>query len=127
MTAKQRSALYWVLTVLFLLPLAGSGLPEMVGQAPAQAAQTLAHLGYPPYLSQILGVAKVLGAVAVLSNRSRVLKEWAYAGFTFDLLGAFASHLISGDGPLALAPLSMLPFVLGSRALWVRSISSATT
>jgi hypothetical protein len=64
--------------------------------APAMG-QAMVHLGYPAYLLVILGTAKLLGAVALLQTRARTLREWAYAGFTIDLVGAVASHLFSGD------------------------------
>jgi DoxX-like family len=115
---KKRKALYWVLTALFLLPMAGSGLPELIVGGPASTAATMAHLGYPLYLMRILGLAKILGAVAIVTNRSRALAEWAYAGYVFDLIGALASHLIVGDGAVAAAPLVMLALVLGSYRLY---------
>ena len=71
-----------------------------------------ARLGYPTYLLHILGLAKVLGAVAIVSKRSKTLEEWAYAGYTFNLLGAIASHLFVSDVGGAIAPGSVLPFVL---------------
>src|SRR5260370_259391 len=61
-------------------------------------------LGYPDYFRSLLGVAKVLGALALLLPRPSILREWAYAGFTFDLLGAFASHALHGDAAAHLAP-----------------------
>jgi hypothetical protein len=71
----------------------------------AQIQQTLAHLGYPEYLLTILGVAKLLGALALLQTWAPTLREWAYAGFTIDLLGATASHLFRGDAlGVALVP-----------------------
>jgi hypothetical protein len=117
---KKQKILYWVVTALFLLPMAGSGIPELLLAPTGANAVSVAHLGYPLYLMRILGLAKILGAVAVVSDRSRTLKEWAYAGYSFDLLGAFASHLIMGDGPLAAAPGVMLGLVLGSHQLWRR-------
>ena len=48
-------------------------------------------LGYPTYFFVILGVWKVLGAIAILVPRFPRLKEWAYAGIFFDLTGAAAS------------------------------------
>ena len=56
------------------------------------------HLGYPAYFSVIMGVWKVLGAVAMLVPRFPRLKEWAYAGAFFNYSGAIASHLLVGDG-----------------------------
>ncbi len=55
-------------------------------------------LGYPTYIIYPLAVAKVLGVVAVLYKRVRVLTEWAYAGFFFDAVLATAAHFAMGDG-----------------------------
>jgi hypothetical protein len=126
-TTTKRMVGYWVVTVLFLLPMAGSGLPELFVGGPASTASTMMHLGYPLYLMRILGLAKLLGAVAIVSNRSRTLKEWAYAGYTFDLLGAVASHLISGDGLFAAVPGVMLGLVLASYVLWARPAGRSAT
>jgi DoxX-like family len=119
---KTRKVVYWVVTALFLVPMAGSGLPELLFGSPASTVATLVHLGYPLYLMRILGLAKVLGAVAIVSGRSRTLKEWAYAGYTFDLLGAIASHLIVGDGPFAAVPAIVLALVLTSYVQWARVV-----
>jgi len=55
------------------------------------------HLGYPPYLLLFLGTAKILGVVTVLAPGVPTLKEWAFAGLTFDLTGALYSHVSVGD------------------------------
>ena len=124
-TKTQRIA-YWVFTLLFLIPMAGSGIPELFVGGPAATAATMIHLGYPLYLMRILGFAKLLGAVAILARKPRRLMEWAYAGYTIDLLGATASHLFAGDGALALVPVVILPFVLASLYFRVR-IDEGTT
>ena len=61
------------------------------------AVAVFRHLGYPPYLLMFLGTAKMLGVAAVLTPGVRRLKEWAFAGLTFDLTGALYSHLSVGD------------------------------
>jgi hypothetical protein len=65
----------------------------------------LAHLGYPPYFSDLLGVAKLVGVCVLLVPGIARLKEWAYVGFGITILSASYSHLLSGDGLLALEPL----------------------
>jgi hypothetical protein len=70
---------------------------------PAPLAQQMAALGYPPYFYTLLGVAKLLGVVGLLAPRRPTLREWAYAGFTFDLVAAVASHL-STDGARHVGP-----------------------
>lgn len=67
-------------------------------------------LGYPVYIIYPLAVAKVLGVAAILSKKSRVLKEWAYAGFFFDTALAASAHVHAKDGGqwLALTAMAML-------------------
>ncbi len=61
----------------------------------------MAHLGYPAYFLLILGAWKVAGGLALLAPRTPLLKEWAYAGFAFDLGSAVIAHVAVGDGPQA--------------------------
>src|SRR6267378_6020824 len=89
-----------VTTGLFALMMAVAGVLYLVGPPPIVAA--IHTLGYPDYLRQLLGIAKLLGAAALIAPGLRTLREWAYAGFTFDLVGAIASHILSGE-PIAQA------------------------
>ncbi len=57
----------------------------------------MAHLGYPPYVATLLGLWKLPGAIVLLAPRLPRLKEWAYVGAFFDMTGAVASHVLSGD------------------------------
>src|SRR5688572_10993742 len=65
-------------------------------------------LGYPTYLIYPLAIAKLLGIVAIITRRSRALKEWAYAGFFFNFLIALSAHLNVGDGQFAPALVCLL-------------------
>ena len=115
---------YWVITALLMVPGAGGGMVELLTDGPASVAQTLVQLGYPLYIMKILGLAKVLGGLAILTGRSPRLKEWAYAGFAFDFLGAAASHLLAGDAAHAPLPLVFLGVLLTSYALWYRTAAT---
>ena len=115
---KNIKILYWTLTILFLVPTAGTAIPELLGNAPANVAQAMQSLGYPPYLLRILGFAKILGALAILYGRFPRLKEWAYAGFTFLLLGATASHLLAQDYAHAPFPFTFFMLQMGSYYFW---------
>ena len=86
---------YWIPTAVLALGFAGAGLGDLL-RAP-NMAQEIASLGYPAYLMSILGVWKVLAAVALLLPGYAQLKEWAYAGLAFDLTGAAISHLMTGS------------------------------
>ena len=85
----------WAVTGLMAALMLLSAVPDVL-RIPA-AMTVFTHLGYPPYLLFFLGTAKILGVAAVLAPGVRRLKEWAFAGLTFDLTGALYSHLSVGD------------------------------
>jgi hypothetical protein len=103
---KVRISMGWVVTALMAALMLLSALPDVLRIPGALAV--FKHLGYPPYLLMFLGTAKILGVAAVLSPGVRTLKEWAFAGLTFDLTGALYSHLSIGDPASA-----WMPAVLG--------------
>lgn len=86
---------HWSATILFTGFLGWSAV-QYLTEAPKMIA-TMTHLGYPMYFIKGLGIAKLLGAVALLFAPPR-LKAWAYAGFAFNLIGAAFSHFSVGDG-----------------------------
>ena len=93
---------YWIFTILLVALLILSAVPDVL-LVPG-AVQIFEHLGYPRYLLRFIGIAKLLGAAAILQPWSRGLKEWAYAGVTFDLIGALYSHIAVGDSVQFLIP-----------------------
>jgi uncharacterized membrane protein YphA (DoxX/SURF4 family) len=90
----NRNVIYWVTTALLALELVVGGVWDIL-RVP-QVRVIIDGLGYPAYFLVILGVWKLLGAVAVTVPRFPRLKEWAYAGVSFDLTGALASNVVSG-------------------------------
>jgi len=108
-----RRILYWVFTGLLAAWLLAGGIFDLK-HAPGALA-ILRTLGYPAYLGFILGVAKLLAIAALLYPRAHLLREWAYAGVTFDALGAFFSHVAVSDTPSAtMAPVIFLAFAVAS-------------
>ena len=90
-------------------------------RVPATVEGFVHILHYPAYFVTILGVWKVLGAIAILVPRFPRLKEWAYAGIIFDLTGAAASTAAVGGygaygfhilAPLIIAVLTMASWYL---------------
>jgi hypothetical protein len=92
---KSRTIAYWVATALTAFVFLSGGIID-VGRFDF-AAKGIIELKYPLYFMTILGIWKILGGIVVLLPRLPLLKEWAYAGMTFDLTGAGASHLANGD------------------------------
>jgi len=110
---------YWAATGFLATELVAGGILELCHSNVAFGiVTTINHLGYPVYVLNILGVWKLLGTIALLVPRFPILKEWAYAGVTFNMTGAIFSHLCSGDGVTkVLPPLMFLAVTAVSWAL----------
>jgi uncharacterized membrane protein YphA (DoxX/SURF4 family) len=110
------SACYWLTTILTALTFLSGGVAYLLRvEAPVRG---IAELGYPAYFVTILGTWKVLGGLAILTPRLPRLKEWAYAGITFDLTGAAFSHAAVGDPAVkVIVPLVLLGIAVLSLAL----------
>ncbi len=104
---------YWVATAAFALPILLVAIEELF----PDDSIIRVHLGYPAYLLTILGVWKLLGVIALLVPGFPRLKEWAYAGFFFDLTGAAISGIASGTGATILLPIILTLVLLASWAL----------
>jgi hypothetical protein len=102
-SVKTITITYWIATVFVVCIMTISGALAITHAPPMMRA--LAHLGYPPYFSNLLGVAKLSGVCILLARGSAKLKEWAYVGFAITILSAAYSHWLSGDGLMALEPL----------------------
>ncbi len=105
---------YYIATGLFCLIMIGSALMYIF--AHDLAVQAYENLGFPTWMIYPSAVAKLLGVTAILTRRSRMLKEWAYAGFFFDAALALTSHLIAQDGGYILAAIALAAIVV-SRGL----------
>jgi hypothetical protein len=105
---KRNKIIFYVVTGLFSLLMAGGAMPYFFMHD--FAVEMFESLGYPPYLIYLMGVAKILGLVAIWFIKSPTLKEWAYAGFTFNLLLAISAHVNVGDGKAigAIVPLTLM-------------------
>jgi uncharacterized membrane protein YphA (DoxX/SURF4 family) len=103
---KSIKITYWVFTILLIVLMLFSAIASFK-QNPEGVAM-MKHLGYPYSVLTLLSIAKILGVIAILVPGFPRLKEWAYAGFTFDLVGAIYAGLAAGD-PLS----SSLPIFIG--------------
>jgi len=113
---KAQKIIYWVITGMVAAGMTMSGFmyvtrsPEMVG--------AFESLGFPTYFMLILGIAKLLGALALVAPVASRFKEWAYAGFMFTFIGATSTHLITHTPWIS--PAVFLIFLASSYVLWIR-------
>jgi hypothetical protein len=92
---KKTKILYWIFTVLFGGFMIFSAIPDALV---TEDAIKLVHdfLGFPVYIIGFIGIAKLLGALVILTPGLNRLKEWAYAGLMIDLVGATYSVIARG-------------------------------
>lgn len=110
---NRNKIIYWTLTVLFagfmIFSSYGGVKPE------PQTIQFLHDmLGYPVYFIQFISLAKIAGSLAILIPGLKTIKEWAYAGLFFDLVGGFYS-INAQAGKLEMSSLFiLLPLAVGA-------------
>ena len=108
---KRKLIIYWAATALLSFGMLGSGISQLLHVK--EMDDLIAHVGYPLYCMNIIGVWKILGVIAILIPGFLLLKEWAYAGFFFLMTGALLSHLYMGDGGDAIfGPLFQTLFIV---------------
>jgi hypothetical protein len=107
---KQKIA-YWIVAGLFSGFMLLSGFNFLFNRA--EVAQLFGSLGFPVFLIVPMGIAKLLGVVAILTRKSKTLKEWAFGGFFFDFTLAVASHIVANDG-MFMMPVIALVLLFGT-------------
>jgi len=89
---KKNKIFFWVATVILILWEGVMPLGTILF-APQYVNAGTKPLGYPDYFAYTLIICKVLGVIAIsYSKTPEKIKEWAYAGLTFNLISAFISH-----------------------------------
>ena len=73
------------------------------------SAALFESIGVSASLVYPLAFAKILGVIAIVSNRIPLLKKLAYVGFAIELLSAITGHFIAGDGQF---PGALVAFLL---------------
>jgi len=113
---KKINIIYWIFTGLLILILGVGSVFDAI--AAPEAVAYVTRLGYPAYIVPFLGVAKLLGIIAILIPGYPKVKEWAYAGLTFDLIGAGYSHMAYGDPAANWLPLFIFLFVIAGSYIY---------
>jgi uncharacterized membrane protein len=117
MNPKAIKTTYRILTIVFALLMLMDGSAGVVKEKTGQ--EVMNHLGYPIYIMVITGAFKILGAIAILQNKYKTIKEWAFAGFAINFIGAFASRAFMGDAiGLLIPPLVVLAVMFVVYYFW---------
>ena len=121
---KKNNLLYWIITGLFAAFMIFSSIPNIT-MSP-EAVTMITGLGYPNYFIPFIGVAKLLGCIAILIPGFKRIREWAYAGLCFDLIGATYSIIVKeGLQPSVLFMILPIGFLFFSYYLWNKKLGVA--
>ena len=111
MTQKSKTIWYWIITGILSFCLFSGGLAQALQVQ--GVVQGFKPLGYPVYFISVIGIWKMLGIIAILVPKFKLLKEWAYAGLFFTMTGAVISHIASNDiHPQIVAPIVFSVFTV---------------
>jgi hypothetical protein len=112
---------FWIITGLFSAFMLFSAIPDIL--VVPDAVKFMNSLGYPTYIIPFLGVAKLLGIIAILIPGFPGIKEWAYAGLFFDLTGATYSGIaVGGFQPQILFMILPITFLFLSYYFWHKKL-----
>jgi len=122
---RKNKIIYWISTGIvagvFLLSAYYFAFNE-------EAKGAFAHFGLPNYFRVELTIAKVLGALVLLTpGIPRRLKEFAYAGFAITLVSAIIAHSSSGDGLASMDPLVFLGILVVSYVYYHKTYGAVKT
>lgn len=108
---KTHKIIFWSATIFIFL---FEGVMPALTSHTELAKEGIRSLGYPEYFGKALVFFKIAGSlILIIPKVPARLKEWAYAGFTFDFLFAFISHVaVNGPEPLSFFPLAILAILM---------------
>lgn len=125
---KRDKILYWVFTSLIAFGFLMSSFIYLTKDPKITGG--FQFLGYPQYLIPFLGIAKLLGALAIIQPWSKTVKEWAYAGITFTILGATWTHISTNTPvtqPLLFLAVTLLSYFFYQRVKTKQSVTNNNT
>lgn len=124
---KATKIIYWVCTIIIVGLMLFSAFGTFLIHT-ADSAEMLRRIQMPEYIMKFLAVCKILGAIAILTPGYPRLKEWAYAGYFFDLLGAIYCTIMGNYPITQWAPMFIFIAILfGSYFTYHKKLSAAGT
>jgi hypothetical protein len=117
---KKKLIWYWIVTAILSFSIFFGGLAQALQLK--ETVQGFKPLGYPNYFISLIGIWKMLGVIAILIPKFKLLKEWAYAGIFFVMSGAVISHIASNDVSVQIIAPFLLT-VLTVLSWWLRPLN----
>ena len=95
MNPKRLSLYYKISLILFCTLFIGSAVLTVADTKGSY--EVFAHLQFPDWILYPLSLSKLLGVIAIVWSKCKTLKDFAFAGFLYDLLLAFGAHFVNDD------------------------------
>lgn len=114
---KKINIIYWIFTGLLLALMLMSGIQNLLSTE-ASVKLVSGQLKYPEYFIPFIGLAKTLGAVAMLIPGYPRIKEWIYSGFTFDFTAALYSTIATGESVMMWWPMLLFFVILAGSYIY---------
>lgn len=118
---KKNKLIFWIATAILIIWEGIMPLGTLLF-APQYVNAGTKPLGYPDYFAYALIISKVVGVTAIFYPKTpSKLKEWAYAGLTFNLIFAFISHAMVDKNigfmllPLVILAILIISYVYGNK------------
>ncbi len=107
---KRDIIIYRVITGLFSLHMLFSAVMYFVMHD--MVSEMFESLGVSTAVIYPLAIAKILGLIAIWTNKSRLLKELAYLGFAIDFILAIVTHTMANDGGAIAAVIALVMLLI---------------
>lgn len=115
---KKDNIIYWITTGIIGAMMLFSAYLYLTKDA--AIVEGFKQIGFPDWFRGELGVAKLLGAIALLVPAVPVrFKTWAYVGFGIMFVSAAIGHLFGGDPVSAVATPVILLGILAISGLYL--------
>jgi hypothetical protein len=111
MEIRKLKIAFWAVLILLTIGMLGSAVPAVL-QLPYAVEHFVNVLHLPLYLLAFTGAIKLAGLVVLYLPGYYRLKEWVFAGFVFDLVGAWYCNFISRHSFAATWPVLLYLLVL---------------
>jgi len=125
MKLKTANIIFWITTILLFI---FEGIMPVLTFQTELAKEGIRHLGYPDYFGPMIVAFRIPGILMILIPKAPpTLKEWAYAGFTFEFIAASISHTaVDGFSFNTIMPIIVLAVLMLSYYTWhVRKAAAA--
>jgi hypothetical protein len=114
MKNKGLKIAYWVILAFLTIGMLASAVPSVL-KLPYAVAHFCNVLKLPEYLLVFTGILKIAGLIVLYIPKFPKLKEWVFAGFVFDLAGAWycnttATNSFAAGIPVLLYLATLLTF-----------------